>query len=506
LAEQRSALVDGALSDADRERVLAHLVSCAPCRAEVAELSRLRRLLNAEAAGSTPPSDLSDRLVGIAGAQATGPSGHRQSVVSTAGWPPRGRRRPSRRVATALGTGAVALTVVTVGLAAAPRDAALVPDPTGQAQAEFTSVSSVLPLGNDSLGAVLMASARAPNQGSGAPVASVTTGGRTSLDGTSALLPAAALSVLRRAAASVDLINYSGTQSFMAAVDGRSLTARIEIENHVGQGREVRVFDSDGHPAWESFVTPQASSRIADSGELSLLANNYVLTGFRGGSVAGRAATVVQAAEPTSARGPGAGPGPVAARWWVDDASGLLLRYEAYDEAGTPTLSAGFTRVSVGHTPFLEHLPPRLAVPVTTFSRTLSSVGQLAATGWACPDEIGGLSLVRVRTDAPVIPRVLHLAYSDGLSTVSVFEQRGTLSASPASSRWDPALRAYVTSTAPSVAIWQSNRTVFTVVTDGSADVLARAVGGLPHDPVPRPTTIERVGAGWARILSSVMG
>jgi len=58
LAEQRSALVDGALSDADRERVLAHLVSCAPCRAEVAELSRLRRLLNSEAAGSTPPSDL----------------------------------------------------------------------------------------------------------------------------------------------------------------------------------------------------------------------------------------------------------------------------------------------------------------------------------------------------------------------------------------------------------------------------------------------------------------
>src|SRR5690349_6348518 len=75
LAEQRSALVDGALGDADRERVLNHLVGCPGCRAEVAELRRLRRLLNLEASPVTPPPsyDLADRLVAIAGRDAREP-------------------------------------------------------------------------------------------------------------------------------------------------------------------------------------------------------------------------------------------------------------------------------------------------------------------------------------------------------------------------------------------------------------------------------------------------
>jgi hypothetical protein len=98
------------------------------------------------------------------------------------------------------------------------------------------------------------------------------------------------------------------------------------------------------------------------------------------------------------------------------------------------------------------------------------------------------------------------MAYSDGLSTVSVFEQRGSLKAAPADSRWDPSLRAYVRAGTPSVATWQSGSAVFTVVTDGSDDVLAAAVTGLPHEAAPHPTTIERVRAGWARILDSVMG
>ena len=46
LAELRSAFVDGALDDADRERLLKHLVDCANCRRDVEDLRAVRQLLN----------------------------------------------------------------------------------------------------------------------------------------------------------------------------------------------------------------------------------------------------------------------------------------------------------------------------------------------------------------------------------------------------------------------------------------------------------------------------
>ena len=74
LAEFHSAFVDGALGDADRERMLRHLAACARCRAEVDELRGIRKLLN-QSASDRPaaPGDLSMRLISIAGAEAGEP-------------------------------------------------------------------------------------------------------------------------------------------------------------------------------------------------------------------------------------------------------------------------------------------------------------------------------------------------------------------------------------------------------------------------------------------------
>ncbi len=67
LAELRSAYVDGALADRDRERLLAHLVGCATCRADIEDLRRVRKLLAAPADPGGAPGDLSSRLISIAG-------------------------------------------------------------------------------------------------------------------------------------------------------------------------------------------------------------------------------------------------------------------------------------------------------------------------------------------------------------------------------------------------------------------------------------------------------
>jgi hypothetical protein len=117
---------------------------------------------------------------------------------------------------------------------------------------------------------------------------------------------------------------------------------------------------------------------------------------------------------------------------------------------------------------------------------------------------LAGLSLVRLRSDDPGNPGALNLVYSDGLATVSVFEQRGRLSAVPQGSQWDATLAAHIRSGAFGVATWQSGGVVFTVVTDGNSEVLAEAVASLPHEGAAAPTTLGRIKAGWARILADV--
>jgi len=154
----------------------------------------------------------------------------------------------------------------------------------------------------------------------------------------------------------------------------------------------------------------------------------------------------------------------------------------------------------------LEHLPPRLAVPRTNTSLTLSSATELTASGWSCPRKLAGLSLVRLRSDRAGNPETVHLVYSDGLATVSVVEQHGRLTAAPQGSQWDATLGAYARRGASGMATWQSGDVVFTVVTDGNSGVLAEAVASLPHSDAETPTTLGRIKAGWSRILADVKG
>jgi hypothetical protein len=56
------------------------------------------------------------------------------------------------------------------------------------------------------------------------------------------------------------------------------------------------------------------------------------------------------------------------------------------------------------------------------------------------------------------------------------------------------------------VATWQSGEMVLTVVTDGSGGLLAKSVESLPHEGAMPQTTLDRIKAGWARILADVKG
>lgn len=489
LAGGRSALVDGALDVDRQERLLAHLVSCRPCREDVQELRRLREALRSRSP-SRAPEDLARRLVSIAGAEARVPLWSRPFRRTRPGCltSPRRTSRLRRRAAAVL-VGATVVGAAVVGYAAAPANALVdVSDPAPEAQAEFSSVLTQFPLASDALSAVLSAEPAALTTPVAVPALASTTSGRTSL-------PAGqARAAMVRAVDAADEVSYRGVQAFRASSGGRTYSAIVEVQANAGDGTRTRLLDRAGQQVGAGMTGTTSSARVVDETALALLERNYSLVGWSGARAAGRAATLVEAQ-----RG-----GRAAARWWVDDASGIVLAQQGFDRSGRSVMQVGFTSLRVSRSSaLLENLPRQLAVPTTSTVLTLSMAPALDSAGWVCQDWLAGLSLVRLRSDSPVAPATVHTVYSDGLATVSVFEQRGELTAPPRGAHWDAALAAYRLDGTSRLASWQSGSRVFTVVTDGSSELLASTVASLPHETVPEPTTMERIRAGWARLLAT---
>ena len=496
LAESRSAYVDGALDDRGREKLLAHLVGCAECRQDVAELRYVRDLLSRARSSSAPAADdLSERLVSIAGMAAAEPLWTRPfRRPAPGGWPGLPSRRRARRVKTAAAAAAAVGTFTAVGalgyVAAPSGQLGVVRDPVGRAQAAFSTSLGQFPLVSDSLGAVMLADA-------GQLTAYPTTLGPTPSPARQPLTEQQADKAMARAVDSQHAVSYTGRQSFYAARDGQIMWAEIAVEARSGQGSEVEVLSQSGRQVVYGFSPAAISSRVVDDDLLDLLARNYTLTGVGGATVAGRSATEISAWSY----------GQRAARWWLDDATGIVLWQELYDRTGAVALSVGFTSVAVIPTAeMMEHLPPRLLPATATTSLSVADVGWLEGSGWACGRNLSGLSLIRLHTDRAVDPSAVQAIYSDGVATVALLEQRGRLDGPPPGTQWDPELRAYVRHGASQTATWQADDTVLTVVTDGPADMLSRAVASLPSDRSTPPTTMDRVREGWASILAELKG
>ena len=118
LGHRLSALIDGELDAAERDRVLVHLARCESCRGEAVALRTLKRRMNAlgEAAADAA---LTRRLIGLAKPGGCDPPGQEP-------WPrmaesdPIGSARGGREVRPAwyVAVGATALVLVGVGTAA----------------------------------------------------------------------------------------------------------------------------------------------------------------------------------------------------------------------------------------------------------------------------------------------------------------------------------------------------------------------------------------------------
>jgi sigma-E factor negative regulatory protein RseB len=233
---------------------------------------------------------------------------------------------------------------------------------------------------------------------------------------------------------------------------------------------------------------------LLDDNLFALLARHYDLR-VAGAAVSGGRDTLL-----VEARRPGAtGASAVAGRFWIDQVTHMVWRRDVMDDNGGVVVSNAFSELRITDGPVSRTLSSIAAVPTTHFDD--EQVQQLIADGWPIVDHLpSGLELfdARLHSDG-----VVQLAYSDGLSTLSLFVQQGALPAGTGG-----VLRevggglVHVTSTAPEQLVWSGGGRTWTLVSDAPDSTIDQAVLVLPHaDP---PAADEGVGDKVWRGLSRV--
>jgi len=254
------------------------------------------------------------------------------------------------------------------------------------------------------------------------------------------------------------------------------------------------------NPAADTFLPADGTepSVLGEGTALKRLAGNYTITRAGRASVSGRPADLVEARWPGSDR--------PAARFWLDRATGLVLRREVYDEDGRTTRASAFVEIVVGKpSGTRQHLPPAMPKAWST-TVDYSDRTDMESKGWHCPDELpGSLDLVDARRGGGKDKPILHLSYSNGLASVSLFEQRGRLDAENLDGyrlEEGDGRAVYVRDGMPQRVVWSARGTVFTLVADAPASTVDEVVAALPHDPVEEAGTWHRLGRGFERVAS----
>ena len=175
----------------------------------------------------------------------------------------------------------------------------------------------------------------------------------------------------------------------------------------------------------------------------------------------------------------------------------MLFRSEMFDGQGHVVSVASFMALTVG--------TGAAGAPVATVPRqwVTARPARLRAEGWPLPGPLpGGLALLSARVGSTATGPVVDLDYSDGLSLVSVFLQRGHLTSWPAG-WWRTTLggsAVYADDSDGQMFVWPAQGFVYTLVAAAPPQTVARAVAALPHNS--SPGLLGRVGHGLRRLLS----
>jgi sigma-E factor negative regulatory protein RseB len=298
-----------------------------------------------------------------------------------------------------------------------------------------------------------------------------------------------ALGLLSAASRAARNRTYAGTQYVSTWRADRADSSLADVRHSPIEGSVIQVRPTAGGET-DASVTPTAD---LDPRLVRLMAAHYALSLAGTTMWVGRPARVVEAHH--------LGDGVVAGRFWIDAATSLLLRRETFDRSGRLVRSSAFTTLTVG--------PAGLdVIPAAATSDQLdeSSIAALRRDGWQIPSALAGdLDLFDARMRTHEGERVLHLSYSDGLMTMSLFAQRGRLGATRLAGFHRQQVKGapvWVRPSTPERVVWGGGGRVFTLLSDAPAETVHAVLVGLPHEKPAKTGLLARLGRGLARVGS----
>lgn len=315
----------------------------------------------------------------------------------------------------------------------------------------------------------------------------------------------AALRLLGRAAAASEALRYQGVEMLTWRGTAGTVATMADVWHQPGQEQALLTGALPGdwpygtdRPAVAAPAKRTMASLLALSPRLvALLGANYAVAMAGRDTVAGRPAQLI------SVRGPGGG---LAARFWLDRATGLPLRREVFGAAGRLLSECEYMSLSVGRAGGSAGAAAGgSAAQIWRDELTGRQLARLRAQGWPLPGLLpGSLRLLDARQAAGPAGPVVHLAYSDGLSLVSVFVQRGTLPPRPPG--WSRVAVAghqvYADDPDDAGIAWSAHGFVFTVIAQALPRTVSQVVGALPHDTARPPGLLARMRIGARRLLA----
>lgn len=514
LHQRVSALVDGELQGRARDRALAHARSCESCRSEIAATLCLKERL-----GGLPPAEPTGDLFGSLGLT------RQASPLPPRADASRPHLMPRRLL---VGAGSVSLIVLSVAYAVGtPHQptTTLVSPPLEDYAAQFARDATRSALADPAVN--VPPSSLQPSSGQltspFAGEASTWSGGfgvassgasqyRASAESGAAysselvltmMSPSAHVSADDEAQAATLLHSvvtaplsfaYQGTRLVSVTAGNHWLTTHIEVDHAPGQGTTYSSGPATG--ATGTFVgAGGAELDRLTTDMLDQLLDNYDVRVTETTWLLGRPSKVVEARRS----------GQLAARFWVDEASGLLLRRDLYD-GGELEMSSRFTSVNVTHEAFLSHLPPE-AFPPSAEALSVLGAAALHDEGWTCPATLTGAGALTSLRRLEDVAEGVQATYTDGLATTSLFEQRGSLDPRSVDTVTQGFERvsvggstAYLSSGFPTVALWQSGDVTYTMITDAGPTTAEEIVMALPHAPPLVETSDSRLATGLGRM------
>lgn len=307
------------------------------------------------------------------------------------------------------------------------------------------------------------------------------------------------LRLMTEATTACRVVAFHGYQITAWWGSGGSTAAVVQVWHRPGGAILARSSSTAG--AGQVQAGGPASGTVLDQSQimtltpalLALMRRNYVITYAGRGSVDGRPARLVAVRAPSGA---------LAARFWLDAATRLPLRRELFGSGGAIFSEDAFINLSVGDGQ-LRALPGADAQPWPG-RLTDGELAALRARGWPLPGgAVAGLALFGASQTGTAGGQVVELSYSDGLSVISLFVQRGELPKTlpgwrRISARGTGAV--YATDSQDRSITWAAHGYVYTMISDAAPAAVSRALRQFPHQP---PGGFwERMDRGFRRIVS----